>query len=66
MAMWQAGPTGTPYVVNEIVGLDLHQALRSLPCGYDREFSRGLFIAAEAAFLTAIRKHNSKDDNTDG
>jgi len=44
----RAGMTGL------VTGLDLAQALVSLPADADREFSRELLIAAEAAFVSAV------------
>ena len=37
-----------------LIGLDLAQAMASMPCGLDRERARALFIAAEAAFVRAF------------
>lgn len=49
-----------------VAGLDLAEAMRSLPpCGLDRDFARRLFVIAEAFFIPAAlqyAKDNTKDD----
>ncbi len=44
-----------------IVGLDLVEALASLPAGLDRDFARRLFLAAETPFVVEWLAAN-KDD----
>jgi len=47
--VWKrAGMEGAPS------GLDLTEAMASLPRGLDRDVARALLIAAEAAFLAAL------------
>ena len=36
-----------------LTGMDLIQALASIPAGLDREFARELFVTAEIAFVAA-------------
>lgn len=47
-------------MAGEIFGMDLGEALKSLPRGVDRDFARELLIAAEAATLVGLKK---RDDN---
>ena len=42
-----------------LIGLDLAEAMTSLPRGLDRERARALFIVAEAAFVRAFREASS-------
>jgi hypothetical protein len=44
-----------------LIGLDLAEAMASLPDGIDRERARALFIAAEAAFLQSFRNRKESD-----
>jgi hypothetical protein len=39
-----------------LIGLDLAEAMASLPGGIDRERARALFIVAEIAFVQAFQK----------
>jgi hypothetical protein len=44
-----------------ITGLDLAEALASLPDGLDRDFARRLLIAAESGFVPAYVKKTAED-----
>ena len=44
-----------------LIGLDLTEAMASLPKGIDRERARALFTAAEVAFVRAF--HKRKETN---
>lgn len=44
----------------EIVGLDLTEAMASLPAGLDREFCRRLFVIAETEFLRALPREDDQ------
>ncbi|MFN3656830.1 MAG: hypothetical protein ACK4UO_06220 [Pseudolabrys sp.] len=54
----RAGLEGVP------VGLQLREALASLPGGLDRDLCRRLLIIAEPAFLAAL--YRKRKDKTDG
>lgn len=47
----------------DVVGLDIVEAMSSLPRGCDTELARSLFIAAEAPFLMAFadQQRRNKD-----
>ena len=42
-----------------LIGLDLTEAMASLPDGLDRVRARALFVAAEIAFVRAFREASS-------
>jgi hypothetical protein len=44
-----------------LIGLDLAEAMASLPEGLDRERVRALFMAAEIAFVRAFHKRKDTD-----
>jgi hypothetical protein len=44
-----------------LIGLDLAEAMASLPQGIDRERARALFIAAEIAFVRAFHKRKDSE-----
>lgn len=46
-----------------ITGLDMSEALASLPAECDRDFARRLFIIAELHFVIAINKKLEETDD---
>ena len=44
-----------------LIGLDLAEAIASLPAGIDRERARALFIAAEAPFVREVHKRKESE-----
>ena len=44
-----------------LIGLDLTEAMASLPQSIDRERARALFMAAEVAFVRAVHKRKVTD-----
>lgn len=47
-----------------VYGLDLHNAMAGVPEIVDRDFVRRLLLTAEAAFVAAVHKRES-DNNDD-
>jgi hypothetical protein len=44
-----------------LIGLDLAEAMASMPAGVDRERARALFMAAEAAFVRAFQQRKDSE-----
>jgi hypothetical protein len=44
-----------------LIGLDLAEAIASLPDGIDRERTRALLISAETAFVRAFQKRKDSE-----
>ena len=44
-----------------LIGLDLAEAMASLPDSIDRERGRALFVAAETAFVQALHKRKESE-----